>query len=47
MKRAYPEKPEQPSGIQHTPYPKRRTFSSESVKGRHEKKNSSNKKSKP
>jgi hypothetical protein len=47
IKRAYPEKPEQPSGTRHTQYPKRQTFSSESVKERHAKKNSSNKKSKP
>jgi hypothetical protein len=47
IKRAYPEKPEQPSGTRHTQYPKRQIFSSKPVKGKHEKKNSSNKKSKP
>jgi hypothetical protein len=45
--KASPEKPEQPSGTRHTQCPERGIFSSESAKERHEKKNSSNKKSKP
>jgi hypothetical protein len=45
--RTYPEKPEQLSGTRHTQCPERGIFLSESAKGRHEKENSSNKKSKP
>jgi hypothetical protein len=45
--KAYPKKSEQLSGTRHTQCLERGIFSSESAKGRHEKKNSSNKKSKP
>jgi hypothetical protein len=44
---AYLEKHEQPSGTQHTQCPKRQIFSSKPAKGKHEKENSRNKKSKP
>jgi hypothetical protein len=46
-KGAYLEKPEQPSETRRNQCPKRRIFSSEPAKGKHEKENSSNKKRKP
>jgi hypothetical protein len=47
QKKAYLEKLEQPSGTRHTQCPKRQKFSSEFAKGKDEKKNLSNEKSKP